>query len=141
MDLEKLIVKVKNLRDQKSLIEKDLKKVEPELKQELEGLGITKKQFPNSKLKLSYVTVHKSSMNSDKLLAIIKNLVITKTDFSKDIEECIEYKPYLNNKILHMMYLTLNRSVAEKRFLDKSPVGLSIANDELMKRLKTSNMF
>lgn len=39
-----------------------------------------------------------------------------------------------------MMYLTLNRSVAEKRFLDKSPVGLSIANDELMKRVRTSNM-
>ena len=40
MDLEKLIVKVKNLKDQKSLIEKDLKKVEPELKQELENWGL-----------------------------------------------------------------------------------------------------
>ena len=130
MDLEKLIVKVKNLKDQKSLIEKDLKKVEPELKQELEGLGITKKQFPNSKLKLSYVTVYKSSMNSDKLLAIIKNLVITKTDFSKDIEECIEYKPYVNEeKVQDLIYKgIISIEDIQEAYEDKSYKQLRITN-------------
>ena len=130
MDLEKLIVKVKNLKDQKSLIEKDLKKVEPELKQELEGLGITKKQFPNSKLKISYNTIHRASMNSDKLLAIIKNLVITKTDFSKDIEECIEYKPYINEeKVQNLIYKgILSIEDIQEAYEDKSYKTLRITN-------------
>lgn len=130
MDLEKLIIQVKKLKDQKTLIEKDLKIIEPELKQELEGLGITKKQFPNSKLKLSYVTVHKSSMNSDKLLAIIKNLVITKTDFSKDIEECIEYKPYVNEeKVQDLIYKgIISIEDIQEAYEDKSYKQLRITN-------------
>ena len=130
MDLEKLIVKVKNLKDQKSLIEKDLKKDEPELKQELEGLGITKKQFPNSKLKISYNTVHRASMNSDKLLVILKNLSNAKTDFSKDIEECIEYKPYVNEeKVQDLIYKgIIPIEDIQEAYADKSYKQLRITN-------------
>ena len=69
-------------------------------------------------------------MNSDKLLAIIKNLVITKTDFSKDIEECIEYKPYVNEeKVQDLIYKgIISIEDIQEAYEDKSYKQLRITN-------------
>lgn len=105
MDLQNLVSILKNLRQQRTEIKKELDEVEPLIKEELESQGIDKMAFPDLGVKISYSKVNKSVMDEDKLISIVQRLIASDSEFTEDIKECIEYKPIINEqKLQELIY-------------------------------------
>lgn len=95
-EFERMIYKLKMLRQEKKDIENDIKEIEQKIKDEFNARGTERADFETIGQGLSYSTVNKTSIDEDVLLNILEKL---------DADECIEMKPVVNEgKVQELIY-------------------------------------
>ena len=95
-DFERMIYKLKMLRQEKKDIENDIKQIEQKIKDEFNARGTERADFETIGQGLSYSTVNKTSIDEDVLINILEKL---------DVDECIEMKPTVNEgKVQELIY-------------------------------------
>jgi hypothetical protein len=95
-EFERMIYKLKMLRQEKKDIENDIKEIEQKIKDEFNARGTERVDFETIGQGLSYSTVNKTSIDEDVLLNILEKL---------DVDECIEMKPTVNeDKVQELIY-------------------------------------
>lgn len=95
-EFERMIYKLKMLRQEKKDIENDIKEIEQKIKDEFNARGTERADFETIGQGLSYSTVNKTSIDEDVLINILEKL---------DVDECIEMKPTVNEgKVQELIY-------------------------------------
>lgn len=95
-DFERMIYKLKMLRQEKKELENDIKQIEQKIKDEFNARGTERADFETIGQGLSYSTVNKTSIDEDVLLNILEKL---------NVDECIEMKPTVNeDKVQELIY-------------------------------------
>lgn len=90
-EFERLIYKLKTLREDKKNLDKEIKQVEQQLKDEFNARGIESASYETIGQSLTYATVNRTDINEE---ALIEILVKAK------LNECIQMKPSVNEEMV-----------------------------------------
>ncbi len=95
----KLLQRCKEMKDKEKSIKTETKKLTDQVKTEFQSRDINEYDVPGVCC-VKCTEVEKTSMNEEKLIDILTNIINAQTDVqvADSLKQCIEYKPCINEK-------------------------------------------
>ena len=95
----KLLQRCKEMKDKEKSIKTETKKLTDQVKTEFQSRDINVYEVPGVCC-VKCTEVEKTSMNEEKLIDILTNIINAQTDVqvADSLKQCIEYKPCINEK-------------------------------------------
>lgn len=98
-NFETILRRCNELKEKEKIIKSETKKLVDDVKTKFESLGLNEYNIPGE-FCVKCTEVEKTSMNEEKLIDILTNIINTQkdTEVADSLKQCIEYKPCINEK-------------------------------------------